>query len=212
MERAELRKLLAEVAENGKSARYPAELKEAAVAYFRARRADGVEPFDIARELGMVTATLMRWDALQPPTASIGTPTEQRSIRSDAAEREAAPTNLDKRAARFRAKVEAAGIVHGRSYPQELRQEALAYLKARKGDGVPGAVIAEELGVSWEALTRWQSGKPWRRPSREGFRRVEIDKEAERPSTASAILVHVGSLRIEGLDVAALVDVLRRLA
>src|SRR5262245_38584362 len=109
MERATLRTLLEQIARNGKSARYPAELREAAVEYLRARRAAGVDTRVVAREIGMVGSTLLRWDALLPepkaatgPVESAATTPARNDVREEADASGGAA--LDERAARFRAR------------------------------------------------------------------------------------------------------------
>lgn len=206
MERATLRKLLGEIAESGKSARYPGELKAAAVEYLRNRRAAGVEAWDIARELGMVTSTLLRWDQAAPVTAPAPAATDDAVPALDDG---AAPANLDERAAQFRANVNKAGVKRGQPYTEELRREALAYAEACQAEGAPASAIAKALGVSAEALSRWQTGKSWRRRADQGgFRPVAVDDEAPRHR---GIVVHAGALRIEGFDVDGVVELLRRL-
>lgn len=205
MDRGTLRKLLAEVAKDGKSARYPEELKEAAVKYFRARRAAAIEPWDIARELGMNTSTIVRWDTAATTTPPLPAPTMNEERSAPNVDDEAA--GLDERATRFRANVIKAGIEPGHTYPEELRREALAYAEARKVEGATARAIADELGVSAEALSRWQTGKSWRR--RAAFAPVTI--ESDKPRRPAGIVVYAGTMRIEGLDVDGVAELLRRL-
>jgi hypothetical protein len=67
--------------------------------------------------------------------------------------------------------------------------------------------VGEELGIAWPTIAEWVGRAP-KKAQRAGFRRVEV-REVVRPP--SPVVVHVGGVRVEGLDVASLADLLRRL-
>lgn len=83
-------------------------------------------------------------------------------------------------------------------------QERAGVLSER---GIPPEVIAERLGVTERTVVRWlASAGP-----EVGF--IEVEVVADRaPAPVSPVLHVPGGYRVEGLDVAGLADLLRRLA
>ena len=111
-------------------------------------------------------------------------------------------------AARFRAATgKRAGIGPRTKYTGELKGQAVAYGKARLAEGAALAVVAQELGVDARALKRWSAEAAQARP---GFRRLEVQPEAT-PRPTPGTLSGPGGLRVEGLDVETLAELLRRL-
>ena len=98
----------------------------------------------------------------------------------------------------------------GRRYPEELKREVVAYLTARREAGRGLKTTSVELGIPERSIKLWSStprpsGKPAFVPM------VVTAPSAER--TAPEIVVHApGGIRIEGLDLAALAEFVRRLA
>jgi len=95
-------------------------------------------------------------------------------------------------------------------YPAALRHQVTAHALNRRSAGVPFRVIASDLGVSFATLQRWVQAVPLRR-----LRRVEVSElpgsrlggsESVRP-----VLFSPTGYRVEGLDVAALMELLRAL-
>jgi transposase len=115
--------------------------------------------------------------------------------------------DIVKEAAAFREAVRRAGRRGpGRRYPPELRRRGAAYLRARQAAGAPLSVVLRELGMRRETLAGWAS--PAEPEARARFVPVTV---VEAP--AGRIVVHgPGGLRIEGLDVAGVADLFRRLA
>ncbi len=114
-----------------------------------------------------------------------------------------------KRAAVFRVAVRRLGTRGvGRRYPEELKREALGYLGERRREGASVASVAKELGMRERTLTLCAAAP--RPTGKVSF--VPMAVVADAPPTASAIVVHARGLRVEGLDVAMLADLLRRLA
>ena len=91
----------------------------------------------------------------------------------------------------------------GKPYPKELLERLVGYTVAKRREGLSIEAIGEELGIGWRTLARWLGARATAR----GFRRVEV-VEGRR----SAIVVHGPSgLRIEGLDIEAVAELVRRL-
>jgi hypothetical protein len=96
----------------------------------------------------------------------------------------------------------------GVRYPAEFRSEAVAVARRLRAEGVPTARIARDLGLQPQTLGLWLCRK---QPAR--IRRVVVATVPGPcgPST-QPILVTAHGHRIEGLDLDALVQVLRSIA
>lgn len=108
-------------------------------------------------------------------------------------------------AAAFREAVRRAGRRGaGKRYPAEVRGQGAAYLAARRAAGVPMSAVLRELGLRRDTLARWVEQAPAARPR---FVPVSVVEEA------AGIVVHgPRGVRVEGLDVAGVAELLRRLA
>jgi transposase len=96
----------------------------------------------------------------------------------------------------------------GRPYPKGLLEKLLSYTVARRRQGASVLEVAAELGMNWRTLTRWVGEKKAARR----FERVEV-VATPTPASARALVVHgPRGLRIEGLDLAGLVELMRRVA
>jgi transposase len=94
----------------------------------------------------------------------------------------------------------------GRPYPKGLLEKLLSYTVARRRQGAKLVEVAGELGMRNQALSRWLGEKR----AAKRFDRVEV-MAAPTMSAAPALVVHgPRGLRIEGLDVAALAELVRR--
>jgi len=96
----------------------------------------------------------------------------------------------------------------GVRYPAEFRSEAVAVARRLRAEGVPTARIARDLGLQSQTLGLWLCRK---QPAR--IRRVvvaTVPTPTEPP--IQPILVTAHGHRIEGLDLSALVQVLRSIA
>ena len=114
--------------------------------------------------------------------------------------------DVEKFALKFRAAVQERGEQGPRNrYPAVLRSEAVAFLQARVAQGVKEGQVAEELGVDARTLRGWagQATEP-----KAMFRRVEMVAESKQ---ASVVVYGPAGIRIEGLSVAELVEVMRGL-
>lgn len=101
----------------------------------------------------------------------------------------------------------------GRPYPAELRREVVAYVDARRGEGVGRVAAAREIGVSAFSVARWRAALGG---GGRGFREVVLAERSERAASLDGphqLIVHGPSgLRIEGLDVAGVAELWRRLS
>jgi transposase len=115
--------------------------------------------------------------------------------------------DIEREAARFREAVKRAGRRGpGRRYPEDVRCRGVAYLRARQAAGAPLSAVLRELGVRRETLTGWAT-PPDAAPGARFVPVTVVD------APAGGIVVHgPGGVRIEGLDLAGLADLLRRLA
>lgn len=117
---------------------------------------------------------------------------------------------IETAAAEFRAAVRRAGPRGaGRRYPPALRRVAVEYFRRRRAAGTTLAAISRELGVKRHTLVGW-TVPPEVAPTVPSFVPVSIVGDA---TAAPRIVVHgPGGVRVEGLDLAAVAELLRRLA
>jgi len=120
-------------------------------------------------------------------------------------------TRTKERAAGIRATVRALGTRgQGRWYPEALKREVLAYLAARRKEGRGLKTTSAELGMPQRSIKLWSSSP---RPSG-AARFVPMTAAASTavdvPGPRLVVLGPTG-VRIEGMDVAMLADLLRRL-
>ena len=92
----------------------------------------------------------------------------------------------------------------GVRYPVELKTRLISETRRRREAGGTLEAIGEELSIPWRTLARWCAEE---RKATAGFRSVEI------VAVPSATLVVHGprGLRIEGLDLDGVADLVRRL-
>ena len=96
----------------------------------------------------------------------------------------------------------------GRRYPAELRSRTMAYVGKRRAEGATTKSIEGELGVTWTTLARWSSTD-----AEPGFAHVVVHADAGRKPDGDCLIVYgPAGLRIEGLNLDALAELLRRLA
>jgi len=91
----------------------------------------------------------------------------------------------------------------GRPYPKGLLEKVLSYTVARRRQGAELLAVSGELGISGKTLERWLGSK---RRARQ-FERVEVVT----PSTHVLTVHGPRGLRIEGLDVDGVAELVRRL-
>jgi transposase len=94
----------------------------------------------------------------------------------------------------------------GRAYPEAFRVRVIAYVEARRAEGASARDAGAEIGVDWRTLLRWSPRSP---PA--AFERVVVRDDV--PAASPALIMHGPcGIRIEGLDLASVVELLRRLA
>jgi len=92
----------------------------------------------------------------------------------------------------------------GIRYPVALRAKLVSETRSRREAGKTLEAIGDELGVPWRTLARWCGAE---RKAKTGFRAVEI---VAVPS-AGPVVHGPRGLRIEGLDVDGIAELVRRL-
>jgi transposase-like protein len=90
-------------------------------------------------------------------------------------------------------------------YPAELREAVLAYASSEKRRGTSGAKVASELGLSVQTLQYWRTG------ARRRGRLTPVALVAERTPVCE-LVVECRHVRVRGLDLEALAELLKRLA
>jgi hypothetical protein len=89
----------------------------------------------------------------------------------------------------------------GNAYPKKLRAEIVEYARSRRGAAIPIEAIGAELGMPWRTIRRWTPPVRGKR-----FRPIEIVE------TRREFVVHgPHGLRIEGLDIDGVAELVRRL-
>jgi hypothetical protein len=113
----------------------------------------------------------------------------------------------------IRAEIEQLGARgRGRAYPEAIRRRAVAYYRARRDEGAVIAGIGPELGLPWQTVQRWAALEGQHELQPASFAPVEI-LDATTTDKRGHLIVHgPAGLRIEGLDMDALVELCRRLA
>lgn len=91
-----------------------------------------------------------------------------------------------------------------RGYPAELREAVLTYAARRKAERVSQSKVAAELGMSEQTLCYWRALA--RQRSRIAPVAIVTEREAPRE-----VVVECGPLRVRGLDVSGVAELLRRL-
>ena len=95
----------------------------------------------------------------------------------------------------------------GRPYPKGLLEKVLSYTVARRRQGAKLIEVAVELGMHNHTLSRWLGEKR----AATKFVQVVARPAAAALPLASAIVVHgPRGLRIEGLELAAVAELVRR--
>jgi hypothetical protein len=94
----------------------------------------------------------------------------------------------------------------GKRYPRPLLEKMLSYTVARRRQGATLLAVGGEIGMNWKTLARWVG----ERKTASRFERVQV--AAPTAVTSAALVVHgPRGLRIEGLDVSGVAELVRRL-
>ncbi|MGA7617352.1 MAG: helix-turn-helix domain-containing protein [Thermoanaerobaculia bacterium] len=95
-----------------------------------------------------------------------------------------------------------------RWYPRELRERAVLYARQARAEGKSDSEIAEELGVNRYTFARWEQRRGG------SFRAVELVETGSEASdelrASSPIVITPSGIRVEGLTLDGLVELLRR--
>jgi transposase-like protein len=92
----------------------------------------------------------------------------------------------------------------GRHYSPELKARVIAYAERRYGEGASAKHVSDELGVNVHTLGFWRERKKNTKPV---LRPVRVIDET---SDARIVLLVRNGIRVEGLSVEQLVEVLRQ--
>ena len=90
-------------------------------------------------------------------------------------------------------------------YPAELREAVLSYASREKRRGTSGAKVASELGLSVQTLQYWRTA------TRRRGQLLPVAVVAER-APERELVVEFGRVRVRGLDLDAVTELLKRLA
>jgi transposase len=94
----------------------------------------------------------------------------------------------------------------GKRYPRPLLEKMLSYTVARRRQGATLVAVGGEIGMNWKTLARWVG----ERKTASRFERVQVAAPAA--AASAALIVHgPRGLRIEGLDVGGVAELVRRL-
>ena len=96
----------------------------------------------------------------------------------------------------------------GRAYPKGLLENLLSYTVARRRQGASIVEVASEVGINFRTLARWLGARKTTR-----FERVAVVAAPITTAVAAGVPIVVHGprgLRIEGLDVAAVAELVRR--
>lgn len=109
------------------------------------------------------------------------------------------------------------GEPHGRRYPSPLRAAVVDHTRCRLDRGESVSAVADSLGLSGQTLSYWLRSGPTGAPPRAtpAMRPVSVvpadDTADQSLPPGRPVLVTPRGLRIEGLDVDALVELVQRL-
>jgi len=95
----------------------------------------------------------------------------------------------------------------GRAYPKGLLEKLLSYTVARRRQGAKLVEVAAELGMKDQTLSRWLGE---RRAPKQFVQVVAAPAAVAAPASLALVVHGPRGLRIEGLDVAAVAELVRR--
>ncbi|MCC6556286.1 MAG: hypothetical protein IT372_25275 [Polyangiaceae bacterium] len=93
----------------------------------------------------------------------------------------------------------------GHRYPPELRTRVVAYAMLR-GSGVTPKEVGDELGMDWRTVKRWIE-----KEDLPGFERIIVHGDAHGPPAGRLVVHGPCGVRIDGLELDALAELLRKL-
>jgi transposase len=89
-------------------------------------------------------------------------------------------------------------------YPLELRKAVVEYARGAKRDGRSGQKVAAELGMSSHTLQYWQAAA-------RGHGELLPVKVVAGATTEREVVIECGQVRVRGLDIAGVAELLKRL-
>jgi len=92
-------------------------------------------------------------------------------------------------------------------YGAEIREQVVELARAERRSGRAMAALARELGLPVQTLSTWMRAR-----SRARLRPVEFASEPVSATPSAGLVVWSGKVRIEGLDLAGVVQLVRALA
>ena len=99
----------------------------------------------------------------------------------------------------------------GKRFPEAIRREVLAYLAAQRERGIGLPPTARELGLREQTIENWLAqARALATPAQ--FHGVALVDGEPVPAPRRLVLHAPRGLRVEGLDVTSLAELLRRLA
>jgi len=120
---------------------------------------------------------------------------------------------VDSQAREFRSKVSA--LVRRdptEPYPEELRQEAVAYARSQMTRGVSGCAVAEALGMCTTTLRRWLlAGEGAELSDGHEPYFVQVEVAESEPPASGLRLVSPSGWRVEGLAFSEAICLIRQL-
>ncbi len=92
-------------------------------------------------------------------------------------------------------------------YPREVREAGLSYANERASEGASATLIASELGIKQETLSLWS-----RKAQPKGaLVPVRVVSPACIGRGRDELMIELGPMRVRGLDIATLAELLQRL-
>jgi transposase-like protein len=99
----------------------------------------------------------------------------------------------------------------GRRYPAELQRQVVAYVRQRRERGATLKSAAREVEVSWRTVEHWCNRKRPTPPPKKAALLTPVVLRATPEPTAKVVVHGPHGLRIEGLNVSQIVELLARL-
>ena len=181
------------------------EVRAAAVAYYRARCAQGATQPEVAGELGLTQWTLAKWHQKHDVDEGQGDANERVVPAAASAECSALKEEIERLGPRS----------PSRRFPEELKQRVAQWARGELERGVGASALAEQVGVPWESISRWlgprnagASGEPKLRAVRVVGSGPAVRSAAE---PRGLVLKSPHGFSVEGMDVPTLVEMLRLL-
>jgi transposase-like protein len=91
-----------------------------------------------------------------------------------------------------------------RRYPFDLRKAVVEYASRARQQGKSGAKVAAELGMSFHTLQYWQAAA-------RGQGQLLPVKIVASTAAVQEVIIECGQVRVRGLDIAAVAELLKRL-